>query len=48
MAIGGSVFEEDAMPLELEADGGDVAVGGFVAILDSVAESAFGFASFGA
>ena len=28
------------MPLELEADGGDVAVGGFEVILDGVAESA--------
>lgn len=48
MATGNTVFEEDAMPLELEADGGDVAVGGFEAILDSVAEAAFGFASLGA
>ena len=48
MAIGDSVFEEDAVPLELEADGSDVAVGGLEAILDGVAESAFGFASFGA
>ena len=30
------------------ADGGDVAVGGFEAILDGVAKSAFGLASFGA
>lgn len=48
MATGNTVFEEDAMPLELEADGSDVAVGGFEAILDSVAESAFGLASLGA
>ena len=48
MATGNTVFEEDTMPLELEADGGDVAVGGFEAILDSVAEAAFGFASLGA
>ena len=48
MATGNTVFEEDAMPLELEADGGDVAVGGFEAILDSVAEAAFCLASLGA
>ena len=48
MATGNTVFEEDAMPLELEADGSDVAVGGFEAILDSAAEAAFGFASLGA
>jgi len=48
MATGNTVFEEDAVALELEAYGGDVAVGGFEAILDSVAESAFGFASLGA
>ena len=48
MATGDTVFEEDAMPLELEADGSDVAVGGFEAILDGVAEAAFGLASLGA
>ena len=48
MATGDTVFEEDAMPLELEADGSDVAIGGAEAVLDSVAESAFGAASLGA
>lgn len=40
MATGNTVFEENAMPLELEADGGDIAIGGAEAVLDSVAESA--------
>ena len=48
MSTGDTVFEEDAMPLELEADGSDVAVGGAEAVLDSVAEAAFGAASLGA
>ena len=48
MATGDTVFEEDAMPLELEADGSDVAVGGFETILDGIAEAAFGLASLGA
>lgn len=45
MATGDTVFEEDAVALELEADSRDVAIGGFEAILDGVAKAAFGLAS---
>lgn len=45
MAMGNTVFQEDAVTLELEADSRDVAVGGFEAILNGVAETAFGLAN---